>query len=106
MPGGPRETTRATTAPNVDRHGRRRLGRPDLLAGWITGPEARGRFVAMNATNSTTARSVGLLFPGRTDADRAARYVRESGHPRAAEVARAIIRDLLADDDGTAPRAE
>jgi hypothetical protein len=74
----------------------------DLIAGRVSATEAHARFLALNASDPTTTRSVRLLFPGLTDAERAARqvvwYVQESGHPRAAELAAAVGRELLTDD--------
>lgn len=84
----------------------------DVLAGQMTATDAHARFLAINEADPKTTTFVRIQFPGRTDAERAARqvvlFIRESGHPRAAEVASKVGRELLAADDppGGSPRPE
>jgi len=71
----------------------------DLVAGRITGAEARARFLEANRSDPTALRNLLHAFPGQTDEERTAyqlvMFVRVSKHPRASAVEAEVSRELL-----------
>ena len=72
----------------------------DLLAGRITGPEAHARFVDANRSHPRATEFLRDRWPGRTDEERSARqlvmFVKVAHHPRSAEIAAELDRELVA----------